>query len=70
MDMYEPMHSHKKELMKNNHEYIESMLDFAIEQLVEIARDNDIWLMDNGHVCESYDDIFCCLKHWSEKRRG
>ena len=68
--MYEPLHEHKKELMKDNHQHIESMLDFAIEQLVDIAKSNDIWLMDEGRICESYDDIFYCLKHWSEKRRG
>lgn len=70
MDMHEPMKQDKKELMKQNQEHIENMLDFAIKQLVEIAKDNEIWLMDNGRICESYEDIFDCLKHWSMKREN
>lgn len=58
----------KQRLMNENQEYIESMLDFAIEQLVEISNDHEIWLIDNSHICKSYEDIFYCLKHWSQKR--
>lgn len=66
--MYRPITYERKKLMVENQEYIESMLDFAIEQLVEIGEDNEILLMDNARVCESYEQIFDCLKHWSEKR--
>lgn len=66
--MYRPITYERKKLMVENQEYIESMLDFAIEQLVEIGEDNEILLLDNAHVCESYEQIFNCLKHWSEKR--
>lgn len=60
-------HDHQ-EMMEKNKEYIENMLDLAIKQLVEIAEDNDIWLIDNQHVCRSYDEIFNCLKNRSQKR--
>ena len=68
MDMHESMKQDKKELMKQNQEHIENMLDLAIQQLEEIAHENDIWLMDNGHICLTYEEIFQCLKHWSMKR--
>lgn len=59
----------KKQLLMNaNHEHIENMLDFAIEQLVEISNDHEIWLIDDGHICKSYEDIFYYLKHWSQKK--
>lgn len=66
--MYHPMEHERRKLMMENQEYIESMLDYAIEQLVEISEENDILLIDNSHVCVSYEQIFDCLKHWSQKR--
>jgi hypothetical protein len=44
------------------------MLDFAIQQLVEVAEDHEFYLMNQGRICETYDEIFECLKRWSEKR--
>lgn len=62
------MMPHHNELIKQNPKHLENMLDFAIQQLVEIAEDNEIWLMDNGRICLTYEDIFNCLKHYSEKK--
>ncbi len=66
--IYEEMSENHHMLMDSNHEHLENMLDFAISELVEIARDNEICLVDNLYICESYEDIFNCLKHRSEKR--
>lgn len=54
--------------MQENQDYLENMLDLAIQQLVEISEDNEIILIDNSHICENYEQIFLCLKHWSQKR--
>lgn len=64
----DPISHVHQELMNQNKEHIENMLDLAILQLVEIAEDNDIWLINDGHVCKNYEDIFDCLKHWSQKK--
>ncbi|MFQ9632913.1 MAG: hypothetical protein ACLRZX_04665 [Coprobacillus cateniformis] len=60
--IYEPMSHQKKDLMNRNDEHLANMLDYAIQELVEIASDNDIWLVNDSEVCKSYEDIFSCLK--------
>lgn len=67
-NMYDEMSKEKQDLMDSNQEHIVNMLDFAINQLVEIAEDNEIMLVDSGRICQTYDQIFNCLKHCSEKR--
>ncbi len=66
--MYDPMDSSHQQAMDENQEHLANMLDFAINQLVEIAEDNEIMLVDEGRICKSYEQIFDCLKHWSSKR--
>ena len=66
--MFETMDTEHQNLMNQNHEHLENMLDFAIEQLEMICEDGEIMLIDDMHICTTYDQIFTCLKHWSEKR--
>ena len=48
---------------------IKEMLDVAINELVEIAEENEIYLVDRLYFCKTYDDIFNYLKHRVEKLR-
>lgn len=66
--MYDGMDKIHQENMIENQEHIANMLDFAIQQLVEFAEDQEVFLVDNCNVCQTYDEIFNCLKHWSQKR--
>ena len=54
--------------MEDNQIYIENMLDYGIIELVEIAKKNDIFLVDILNLCNTYEEIFDCLKHRSQKR--
>ena len=45
-NMYDEMSKEKQDLMDSNQEHIVNMLDFAINQLVEIAEDNEIMLVE------------------------
>ena len=54
-NMYDEMSKEKQDLMDSNQEHIVNMLDFAINQLVEIAEDNEIMLVDSGRICQTYD---------------
>lgn len=67
--MYSEMSQSRKQQMIENEEHLENMLEYAIVQLEEIARDNDIWLVRNGEICSTYDKIFDCLKEWSIRRK-
>ena len=69
-NIYDEMSAIRKQQMSENKEHLENMLEYAIIQLEEIARDNDIWLVRNGEICSTYDRIFNCLKEWSVKRKG
>lgn len=66
--IYDEMEEVHQKLMFDNSNHLENMLDFAIRELVEIARDNEICLVDNLKLCTTYEDIFECLKHRSERR--
>lgn len=66
--IYEPMSQSKKDLMTRNNEHLANMLDYAIQELVDIAADDEIWLINDSKICKSYDDIFDCLKAKSQKR--
>lgn len=69
--MYDhPMDKDKEEMMNKNEELLKDMLDFAIQELEEIAKDNEIYLIDNMKVCKDYQSIFECLKHRAFKRQG
>lgn len=68
-NMYNEMSQSRKQQMMDNEEHLENMLEYAIVQLEEIARDNDIWLVQNGEICSTYDKIFDCLKEWSIRRK-
>ena len=57
-------------MMEDNQEYLKSMLNFAIEQLESIAENDEIYLINQGKVCDNYDSIFECLKHWAIERQG
>lgn len=67
-DIYGKMNKDHQKLMKDNQMHIENMLDYAIMELVEIAKNNDIFLVDNLNLCNTYEEIFDCLKHRSQKR--
>ena len=63
--MFDQMDSKHLDLMEENQELLKDMLDFAIEQLTDIASTNEIYLTDNGKICDNYESIFNCLKHWA-----
>lgn len=67
--IYEKMNEDHCQLIDENSEHINNMLDYAISELVNIARENDIYLVDDGYLCATYEEIFHCLKHRSQKRK-
>lgn len=67
-DIYGKMNKDHLKLMEVNQMHIENMLDYAIMELVEIAKNNDIFLVDNLNLCNTYEEIFDYLKHCSQKR--
>lgn len=67
--IYEKMDDKHCQLMDENTEHLSNMLDFAIDELVSIAKENEIYLMDNGYLCSTYEEIFECLKHRSQMRK-
>lgn len=67
-DIYGKMNKDHLKLMEDNQMHIENMLDYAIMELVEIAKNNDIFLVDNLNLCNTYEEVFECLKHRSQKR--
>ena len=67
-DIYGKMNKDHLKLMEDNQMHIENMLDYAIIELVEIAKNNDIFLVDNLNLCNTYEEIFDYLKHCSQKR--
>ena len=56
--MYDTMNKDKEKLMNKNKELLKDMLDFAIQELEEIAEDNEIYLIDNMKICKDYQSIF------------
>lgn len=66
--MYDEMEKSRQDMMNRNQDHLANMLDFAIQQLVEMCEDHEVFLVDNCRICETYDEIFDCLKHWSQKR--
>lgn len=67
-DIYGKMDKAHQKLMDDNQIHMENMLDYAIMELVEIAKNNDIFLVDNLNLCNTYEEIFDYLKHCSQKR--
>ena len=67
--IYEKASDSHYQLMEENSEYMQDMLDYAIDELVNIARENEIYLVDEGYLCSTYEEIFDCLKHRSQKRK-
>ena len=68
--MFDEMDEKRKQLLLDNQEYLVDMLDYAIEQLESIAENDEIYLIDQGKVCDNYDSILECLKHWAIERKG
>ena len=66
-NIYGKMNKEHQKLMDDNQIHMENMLDYAIMELVEIAKNNDIFLVDNLNLCNTYEKIFDCLKHRSQK---
>ena len=67
-DIYGPISKQNQKLFDDNEEHIVNMLDFAIRELVEIAIDNEIVLINDSCECLTYEQVFNCLKSWSNKR--
>ena len=67
-NIYGKMNDDHQKLINDNQEYLENILDYAIIELAEIAEDNEICLVNDGHICETYEEIFNCLKQRSIKR--
>ena len=63
--MFDQMDSKHLDLMEENQELLKDMLDFAIEQLESVAKENEIYLINNGKICDDYESIFNCLKQWA-----
>lgn len=68
--IYKDINQKHQEMINENQEHIENMLDYAISELVEIAVNNEIYLVDDMKLCETYEEIFDCLKHRSQKRKN
>lgn len=47
---------------------ISEMLGVAIEELREIGVEREIWLVDDGKICRTYEQIYSCLKHRALRR--
>lgn len=47
---------------------INEMLSVAIEELREIGAEREIWLVDDGKICRTYEQIYSCLKHRALRR--
>lgn len=69
-DIYGKINADHLQLIKNNEDHLINMLDYAISELVEIAQDNDIYMVDDMNICYTYEDIFQCLKHRAQRRKG
>lgn len=69
--IYKKMSDNHCQLIEKNSEHVNDMLDYAIHELVNIniARENEIYLVDDGYLCSTYEEIFNCLKHRSQKRK-
>ena len=50
-NIYGKMNKEHQTLMEDNQTPIENMLDYAIMELGEIAKNNDIFLVDNLNLC-------------------
>ncbi|WP_158095823.1 hypothetical protein [Erysipelatoclostridium sp. An173] len=50
-NIYGKMNKEHQKLMEDNQTHIENMLDYAIMELGEIAKNNDIFLVDNLNLC-------------------
>ena len=62
--MYDTMNKDKEKLMNKNKELLKDMLDFAIQELEEIAEDNEIYLIDNMKICkdkEINNELLCFI---------
>ncbi|MCI9312882.1 MAG: hypothetical protein HFE68_05895 [Erysipelotrichaceae bacterium] len=42
---------------------ISEMLGVAIEELREIGAEREIWLVDDGKICQTYEQIYSYLKN-------
>jgi len=67
--VYDPMDKEKKEKMEEHQELLADMLDLAIQELEEIAKDSEIYMIDQMKICDDYESIFQCLKHQALKRK-
>lgn len=68
--VYDPMDKEKKEKMEEHQELLADMLDLAIQELEEIAKDSEIYMIDQMKICDDYESIFRCLKHQALKRKS
>lgn len=67
-DIYGPILEQNRKMFDDNNDHIVNMLDFAIKEFVEIAVDSGVVLVDDSQECLTYEQVFNCLKHRSEKR--
>jgi len=68
-NIYEKMDENHCQLINQNPDHLNNILDYAISELVNIAKENEIYLVDEGYLCSTYEEIFNCLKHRSQKRK-
>ena len=50
--VYDPMDKEKKEKMEEHQELLADMLDLAIQELEEIAKDSEIYMIDQMKICD------------------
>lgn len=67
--IYDALTEDKKELMLKHQDLLYDMLDVAIEELLEIADEHEIYMIDDMKCCKDYQSIFDYLKHQALKRK-
>ena len=45
----------------HNEKLLKQMLDVAIREFVDIAKYDEVYLVDNTYLCENYEQIYAYL---------
>ena len=64
----DPKTDHLELGIERDEALINEMLGVAIEELREIGVEREIWLVDDGKICRTYEQIYSCLKHRALRR--
>lgn len=59
----DPKTDHLELRIERDEALINEMLGVAIEELREIGAEREIWLVDDGKICQTYEQIYSYLKN-------